>query len=212
MTDVAVLEPTWPPQLTDALRGPLPEGRGYVPETARRAALVANDHAMRAAAPAALAALKAAMRPATPDEISHELRRLLSVYHAGDRRSPDKWNDFWSIYQEGLEGLSLRSLKGGIKEFIRKSTTDYYPKPGVLRALCEPHEGGLAGYARTLELALAVESLAADADREQQHKQLRRIESLYAAALASSAPARRTPDTAKPWLNGSGNLAPPYPI
>jgi len=51
---------------------------------------------------------------------------------------------FWRFYTDALGDQPLESLKAGVDEYVRHGDSEFFPKPGPLKAICEKHAMPLA--------------------------------------------------------------------
>lgn len=98
-------------------------------------AVVVNDPDLRADAVAALPSLVAAAAPCGSKAVIAELTRLVPLYGVSDRREAE-WQVFWGFYVEALGNLPLEALKEGVRSYVAKPDSEFFPKPGPLLALC----------------------------------------------------------------------------
>lgn len=96
--------------------------------------------AERGAVEAALPALEAHAAPCGPQAVIAALVPLVTLYGVPDK-SEKEWAAFWRFYTEALGNLPLEALKAGVAEYVRASSSEFFPKPGPLLALCNAHAG-----------------------------------------------------------------------
>ena len=174
-------------------------------ERAENAVEIANTPALRAEAERLWPAVVAEAEPVGAEGVALELGPLLTVFYTPER-TEGEWAAFWELYADVLADLPRQALKAGVSAYLRQPDAVHFPKPGPLRALCAPAAAPARVLRRILEVALALDPLpdrAPAADRNRQR------DAAWKALLCTI---ERTPDTATPWLNGSGNLAPPVPL
>jgi hypothetical protein len=82
-----------------------------------------------------LPALQARCRPCGEKAVMATLAPLLVVYGVGDK-SQAEWKTFWGVYTELLGDLPLESVQAGVKAYVGAHDSQFFPKPGPLRALC----------------------------------------------------------------------------
>lgn len=71
-----------------------------------------------------------------------ELAPLATIYGVSDR-SEGEWKTFWAIYTQILGELPIAALKAGVKSYVARADSEFFPKPGPLKALCEEKGGDL---------------------------------------------------------------------
>lgn len=82
-------------------------------------------------------ATKLAIRASGAGESSvrHALQPLVLVYGVGDAaRSPA----FWQAYTI-LSGVPVEALRKGVEDYLKAPDSEFFPKPGPLKALCDKH-------------------------------------------------------------------------
>ena len=100
------------------------------------------------------AAIVARGRPASPAEIIAALAPLVSLYGA-PRRSEAEWTHFWGFYTRALAGLPFEALEAGVADYVAAPTSDFFPRPGPLRAMIQARAAPLRMAANRAERALA---------------------------------------------------------
>lgn len=85
-----------------------------------------------------LPVLESQVAPAGRDSIIAGLAPLLSIYGVSDR-SPNEWASFWSLYADVLADVPLEALRAAVKEYVSGPDSQFFPKPGPLKALCDKH-------------------------------------------------------------------------
>jgi hypothetical protein len=114
------------------LRGLLDVNQGFlyaVDQIARAQHL--HDEAKRA-----LEKLEGINRPASSGEIVSELAPLIALYGVQDK-GEDEWAAFWSIYIEDLARYPRWVVAEASRSYRRQKDSNWFPRPGPLRALCE---------------------------------------------------------------------------
>lgn len=66
--------------------------------------------------------------------VSALLGKLFAIYPQPDR-SDAEWAAFWLAYQEDLGDLPAEALEAAIKDYRQGEKSEFFPKPGPLRAL-----------------------------------------------------------------------------
>jgi hypothetical protein len=102
---------------------------------------LSRDPLVLAEIQAALPALEAAAAPCGPKAVVALLTPLVSLYGVPDKSSGE-WRAFWGYYVEALSDLPMKALKAGIADYVAKADSEFFPKPGPLKALCDRHAAG----------------------------------------------------------------------
>lgn len=63
------------------------------------------------------------------------LTPLVTLYGVADR-SEAEWTAFWKFFIDALEDLPLEALRAGVREYVENPKSDFFPRPGPLKALC----------------------------------------------------------------------------
>lgn len=66
------------------------------------------------------------------------LMPLVSLYGVPDR-SENEWAGFWRFYIEALDEVPIFALRAGVSDYVAQADSEYFPKPGPLKALCNRH-------------------------------------------------------------------------
>lgn len=120
---------------------------------------IALDTELLAEARRLLPAVTAAAAPCGLPGIIAALKPLASVYgwpaafSAGDEATTA---DFWTVYREALGDLPWSAILAGCEAYNRASTSEFFPRPGPLRALCEAKRDEI--HLAAFRLAKAVEA------------------------------------------------------
>ena len=85
--------------------------------------------------------LMASASPCGARAVVAALVPLTSLYGI-QTRSEAEWKTFWKFYIDALEALPLEALKRGIADYVGDAKSEFFPKPGPLKALCEAHASG----------------------------------------------------------------------
>lgn len=64
------------------------------------------------------------------------LAPLKTVYGIGKKTEPE-WRVFWGFYAKKLAGVPLEALVAAVDEYNGLETSEHFPKPGPLMALCD---------------------------------------------------------------------------
>jgi hypothetical protein len=97
---------------------------------------LAGDAAIRAELMVASDRLQQKLAPCGKEAIIAELSPMLAVYGVGEK-SEREWATFWKLYIQALGDLPLEALRGGVAEYTTRADSEFFPKPGPLRAICE---------------------------------------------------------------------------
>lgn len=79
--------------------------------------------------------IEAHIAPCGKAAVIETLAPLLAVYGVADR-SKGEWTAFWRYYLDSLADLPLECLRAGVSAYVKRSTSEFFPKPGPLRELC----------------------------------------------------------------------------
>jgi hypothetical protein len=82
--------------------------------------------------------LRAAIEPCGAEFVIETLAPMLAVYGLG-RKSSAEAEAFWAAYIDTLEGVPREALTAGVREYNSAATSEFFPKPGPLKAICERH-------------------------------------------------------------------------
>lgn len=86
----------------------------------------------------AVAKLEQHAQPCGPKAVIATLTPLVTLFGIADR-SEGEWRAFWGFYTKSLADLPLEALRGGVEEYVAAPDSEFFPKPGPLRALCLKH-------------------------------------------------------------------------
>lgn len=73
--------------------------------------------------------------PAGREEIVAALAPMVTLYGVPDKTEAE-WRGFWRFYVEALGNLPIEAIKAGAKAYVNEPTSEFFPKPGPLKALC----------------------------------------------------------------------------
>lgn len=79
-------------------------------------------------------AIQAHAAPCGLHAATQALAALFPVYPPPDR-SVEEWAAFWKAYHEDLADLPLEALQAAVKDYRQGEKSEFFPKPGPLRAL-----------------------------------------------------------------------------
>lgn len=97
---------------------------------------IVNDPELHREAQYAAKNLALLATPCGGRAVRHALQRLILVYGAAEAaRAPA----FWEAYVNALRGLPDDALQAAIDEYVALPTSEFFPKPGPLKALGDKH-------------------------------------------------------------------------
>jgi hypothetical protein len=64
------------------------------------------------------------------------LTPLVTLYGITDR-SETEWRTFWRFYIDALGDLPAEAVRAGVNDYVQSAKSEFFPKPGPLKALCE---------------------------------------------------------------------------
>jgi len=85
-----------------------------------------------------LPALERHCEPCGPKAVIGVLTPMVTLYGVQDR-SEAEWRTFWGFYTRALGDLPLEALKRGVEDYVAAADSEFFPKPGPLKAMCERH-------------------------------------------------------------------------
>jgi hypothetical protein len=66
------------------------------------------------------------------------LTPLVTLYGVSDK-SAAEWKTFWRFYIEALGELPLEALADGVSDYVARRDSEFFPKPGPLKSICDEH-------------------------------------------------------------------------
>lgn len=117
---------------------------------------IAADPRLRSEALAILPALMLRASPSGDERVMRALRPLVLVYGASEAT---KAPAFWQAYYAALSGLPVEALARGITDYTSAPDSEFFPKPGPLRALCDKHAEPIFKAASRARRALEVPTM-----------------------------------------------------
>lgn len=84
----------------------------------------------------AVAALEQRAEPCGVEFMIGQLAPLRAIYGIG-QKSAAEWAAFWSIYATQIEGYPREALAAAVEDYAGLGSSEWFPKPGPLKALCE---------------------------------------------------------------------------
>lgn len=109
-----------------------------------------RDQQIVAEVRSALPKIQAFGRAATPKEAIAILARMVPLYGVSDR-SQAEWSTFWGFYLETLGAVPVRALKAACSEYVAAPDSQFFPKPGPLKAICDRHAAPINAVVRMAE-------------------------------------------------------------
>lgn len=82
--------------------------------------------------------LERTIEPCGPAVVLEVLAPLLALYGVG-RKSDAEAEAFWGFYLDALGGLPAEALRNGVAEYVADGKSEFFPRPGPLKAICERH-------------------------------------------------------------------------
>ena len=83
-------------------------------------------------------ALQRQVEPCGPAMVVETLAPLLALYGVG-KKSESEAEAFWGFYMDALSGVPAEALRSAVAEYVADAKSEWFPKPGPLRALCDRH-------------------------------------------------------------------------
>lgn len=84
------------------------------------------------------AQLQRHVEPCGAKWVAAELGPLLTLYGVPEKSEAEA-RTFWGFYIDALGGLPREAVRAGIGEYVRDPKSEFFPKPGPLKAICERH-------------------------------------------------------------------------
>lgn len=158
------------------------------PDLHREAANICTVLAQRSAA-AGEHAVMAALRP------------LVLVYGVGEAA---KAPAFWEAYKV-LSGVPAEALAAGVREYLAAPDSEFFPKPGPLKALCDKQAEPLfkAAYRASRAASLpAPKRKPTEAERMEVHRMAEQVAEVLKTVKPKTIPGRDEPAPAGPYIGG----------
>lgn len=70
--------------------------------------------------------------------VVEHLAPLVTLFGVADR-SEGEWTAFWKFYLDALSDLPREALAAGIAEYVAQPDSQFFPRPGPLKAICDKH-------------------------------------------------------------------------
>lgn len=74
--------------------------------------------------------------PAGDKAVIAMLTPLVSLYGVSDK-GPAEWRVFWKFYINALQDLPREALEAGAADYVSRGDSEFFPKPGPLKAICQ---------------------------------------------------------------------------
>lgn len=78
------------------------------------------------------------VEPCGPKVVAATLGPLLTLYGVADKSEAEN-KTFWGFYIDAIGGLPAEAVRAGVAEYVSGAESEFFPKPGPLKALCERH-------------------------------------------------------------------------
>jgi hypothetical protein len=82
--------------------------------------------------------LQRAVEPASGQVVVQLLAPMMALFGV-PRKSETEAEAFWGFYLDALSGLSVEAIAAGVAEYAADPKSEFFPKPGPLKAICERH-------------------------------------------------------------------------
>lgn len=76
--------------------------------------------------------------PCGPKVVAATLGPLLTLYGVADKTEAES-KTFWRFYIDALGSLPAEAVRAGVAEYVQDARSEFFPKPGPLKAICERH-------------------------------------------------------------------------
>lgn len=80
--------------------------------------------------------LQAAVEPAGGHAVVQILAPMLALYGI-PRKTESEAEAFWGFYIDVLGDLPAEALRDGVAAYVADPKSEFFPKPGPLKAICE---------------------------------------------------------------------------
>lgn len=100
------------------------------------AALVASSS--RSELQAVAVALEERAAPCGEQAVIATLAPLATLYGIAGK-SQGEWRAFWRFYIDALSNVPLEAIKAGVADYVQRPDSEFFPKPGPLKAICLRH-------------------------------------------------------------------------
>lgn len=154
---------------------------------------IVADPQLHAEAKALAPRLAARASGAGPAGVRAALAPLVLVYGVGEAA---KQPAFWDAY-DVLAGLPHEALDAGVKDYLAAPDSQFFPKPGPLKAMCDKHAEPIFKAAYRISRAASIEAPKRRIVSEQERAAVHRMAAEVAERL-KDAGARAWPKRASP--------------
>lgn len=89
-----------------------------------------------------------------PQAVIATLAPLVTLYGVGDR-SEGEWTAFWRFYIDALASAPPEALKAGVADYVASAKSEFFPKPGPLKALVDDRARPVVAASHRASRALA---------------------------------------------------------
>lgn len=93
------------------------------------------------------------VEPCGAKVVATTLGPLLTLYGVADKSQAEN-KTFWGFYIDALGGLPAEAVRSGVAEYVNDAKSEFFPKPGPLKAICERHAVPLRMAANRAQRAL----------------------------------------------------------
>lgn len=100
-------------------------------------ALAESPDAMRELV-AVNADLQRHVEPCGASFVVRTLAPLLTLYGVSEK-SEGEAKAFWGFYIDALSGLPREAITAGVAEYVSDARSEFFPRPGPLKAICDRH-------------------------------------------------------------------------
>jgi len=76
--------------------------------------------------------------PSGPHHVVQILGPLMTLYGVADK-SEGEAKAFWGFYIDALGDLPVEALRRGVGEYVADGKSEFFPKPGPLKTICDRH-------------------------------------------------------------------------
>lgn len=84
------------------------------------------------------ATLQRHIDPCGPEWVVEKLAPLLTLYGVADKSEAEA-RAFWGYYIDALGELPREAVSLGVAEYVADAKSEFFPRPGPLKAICERH-------------------------------------------------------------------------
>lgn len=117
---------------------------------------IANHAIIRAEVAAAMPALEREAAPCGPKAVVAVLAPLVTLYGVSDK-SEAEWKAFWGFYVDIIGELPIEAVRAGVRDYVADPTSEFFPKPGPLKAICARHATDVLTAISRARRALSIE-------------------------------------------------------